>query len=97
MTASAAPDTRAMGKGLETLTSVTGALPQPVQDLAYCGILTGIANHHWGPFTLPLQLASVIVLVALLSVARTVETGQKVASALGLDKVGPLGLSKKAD
>ncbi len=62
-----------MSKGLQTLRR---AVPPPVQDLLFCTVTIGAANHAVGPFTLGAQLVGAIVLAAALQCARSMQMAQ---------------------
>ena len=69
-----------LGEGLEQL-CCRRAVPQPVQDLLFCMVAIGVANHTAGPLKLGAQLIGTIVLAAALQLARSTANGATAAAA----------------
>lgn len=65
-----------MSQGLKALRS---AVPPPVQDLLFCTITIGAANHAVGPFTLGAQLVGATALAAALQCVRSMLMAQAAA------------------
>ena len=63
----------------QDLQALRRAVPPPVQDLLFCIVTIGAANHAVGPFTLGAQLIGAIVLAAALQCARSLQMAQAAA------------------
>ena len=73
---------RFMGKGIETVATALGQLPEPVQDVLLCAVGVGAVNHSVGPFTLATQLVLMMAAAAGLQFFRAVQSQGAVAAAL---------------